>query len=331
MSTASSNWVESNSKNSSNTSQPKSWMQVPGDWRRQYDERVYPIVWDDELGYGRLWPRPTAEEIGASYQLEAYYTHAWQQPGDPTQQSESGIHRWLVAWAWRFDRSIYISADWLRQYQLEGNLDILDIGAGNGRLIDQLRGAGHTVTGIEPDPDARKIATEKQLDIYPGTAENYPAEIQDKRYDVIFMIHVLEHCVDPDKAVQNAVNLLKPNGVLVIETPNNGALGAKMAGRCWRWLDVPRHLNFFTQAGLENLISRSGVVLENREFRGYSRQFKQEWVSNEQMIWQLFSDRLGGAISPYPSARRAFMLLIRSFWRRPELKYDSVRVIARRK
>ncbi len=330
MSTASSNWVDSKAGKPSRSNQTKSWMQVPGDWRRRFDDRVYPIVWDDELGYGRLWPRPTAAEIEASYQLEAYYTHSWHQPGGPNQVNELGLHRWLVAWAWRFDRSVYVDADWLARYQPSKQLNILDIGAGNGRLMDQMSSAGHTVMGVEPDPDARAIATKNDLAIFAGTAENYPAEIQTKRFDVIFMIHVLEHCVDPHSAVQNAVSLLNPNGVLVIETPNNEALGAKMSGSCWRWLDVPRHLNFFTRAGLENLIASSGVTVENQEFRGYSRQFKREWVSNEQMIWKLFSDRTGENSSPYPSVRRAVQLLMRSFWRRPELKYDSVRIIARK-
>ncbi len=328
MSTASPNWVESNMDKPSRSGNKRSWMQVPGDWRRKFDTRVYPIIWDDELGYGRLLPRPTAAEIEASYQLEAYYTHAWHQPGD---LRETGLFRWLVAWAWRFDKSVYISADWLAQYKPEKSLNILDIGAGNGRLMTHMRSAGHTVTGIEPDPDARTIAQSSDLKIYAGTAESYPAELQQERFDVIFMIHVLEHCVDPDAAVQNAAGLLNPGGILVIETPNNEALGAKMAGRCWRWLDVPRHLNFFTRSGLEMLIGRADVKVENCEFRGYSRQFKREWVGNEQIIWKLFSDRMGTKISPYPSGWRSLRLLLRSFWRRPEMKYDSVRVISRKK
>ena len=64
------------------------------------------------------------------------------------------------------------------------------------------------VRGVEPDPRAVRVARERGLDVMEGTAEQLPAEVQDRRYDLIVFSHVLEHTLDPVLALANARELL---------------------------------------------------------------------------------------------------------------------------
>ncbi|HWO05789.1 MAG TPA: hypothetical protein VNQ54_13395, partial [Methylomirabilota bacterium] len=46
--------------------------------------------------------------------------------------------------------------------------------------------------------------------------------------------------------------------LLVIEVPNAGGLGARIFGRAWSGLELPRHLSHFTPATLERAAVQAG-------------------------------------------------------------------------
>ena len=96
--------------------------------------------------------------------------------------------------------------------------------------------------------------------------------------------HVLEHCRDPIAALANARALLSDRGVLMVETPNSAALGCKVRGAGWYWLDVPRHLNFFTEDSLRTLCAHVGLLPQRAEYSGFSRQFSVGWIEAETRI-----------------------------------------------
>src|SRR5207245_1074357 len=104
----------------------------------------------------------------------------------------------------------------------------------------------HEVLGIEPDRKALETALARGVSVLSGSAEALPPSVPSGRFDVVVFSHSLEHCREPLKAVRNAARLLAVDGTLVLETPNNASRGLKQAGTAWLWLDVPRHLNFFT-------------------------------------------------------------------------------------
>lgn len=112
------------------------------------------------------------------------------------------------------------------------SLEVLDIGCGGmgltRRIADlararmpgaaefHLHGWDVSATGVE---EAGRAGLDAQVrDI---TA---PLPAGDSgRYDVVLFLEVLEHLVDTDAAVQNLHRLLKPDGLLVLSTPNLAA------------------------------------------------------------------------------------------------------------
>jgi 2-polyprenyl-3-methyl-5-hydroxy-6-metoxy-1,4-benzoquinol methylase len=70
--------------------------------------------------------------------------------------------------------------------------------------------------------------------------------------------HVLEHVPDPVAVARRMLEWLTPDGLLIVETPNAGGLGAGLFGGAWAGLELPRHLSHFTPATLAAVIEKAG-------------------------------------------------------------------------
>jgi SAM-dependent methyltransferase len=231
----------------------------------------------------------------------------------------------LTRLAWWADRGADVDERWVHA-NLRPGQRACDIGCGDGRVLAALRRCGVAVVGVETDPVARGVAHARGLDVEAGTAEDLPDRVRADRFDVVLMVHVLEHCLDPLRGLENAVAILKPGGgKLVIEVPNNEALGLRLAGAAWPWLDVPLHLNFFTPGSLGRACVRAGLRVERYEYTGYTRQFGPWWLGLEHQIRGTFQGH-----ATLPERRSAWRLLVATALRRPRWKYDSVRVICSR-
>jgi SAM-dependent methyltransferase len=271
--------------------------------------------------------------IASFYEIDDYYTHTINSEASETSSSISFLERLRIHLAWRLDRGEEMTIDWFSKHFGSTSYSICEIGCGNGRLLEQLRVGGHTVCGVEPDPQARSLAIETLgLQVFPGTAESLPSEIQSRRYDLVIMSHVLEHTVDPVLALRNAMELLTPSGKLVVETPNNSAISLRWSGITWFPLRVPEHLNFFTKPSLHGICKKVGLKVLSTEFSGYCRQFMGGYIRGEQEIWEFFRSH-GCSDKDLPSKNsnlKAWLLLLRTVFAEDEQKHDCVRVIAER-
>jgi len=106
---------------------------------------------------------------------------------------------------------------------------ILDVGAGDGSLLDALNAVGRTAVGLERHAMRDDIRE---------------AEIRDveEHWAGIVFWHSLEHLRDAGVAVDCAAGLLEPGGALVVAMPNPASLQARLFGDRWFALDLPRHL-----------------------------------------------------------------------------------------
>lgn len=306
------------------------WLTVPGDWRRPTVEERYQLNWCAGCDFGFLAPRPTLDELPAFYDLESYYTHARPQAVEGNRALSDRVRQHL---AWRSDRGVEaeIEARSLQRYGIAPGARVLDVGCGNGGLLSRLDRAGYRVTGVEPDAAARAVVTQLGLEVHAGTAERLPDTLADERFDAITLTHVLEHCLDPRTAVISARALLSERGVLVIETPNNAAQGLRQLGAAWRWLDVPRHVNFFTAESLARVCRAAGLTIERIEYTGYARQFGSEWLADEQTAWDCLHRRADAncSLPPRNNGARSWRLLAATWLAAPARKYDSVRIVSR--
>lgn len=126
---------------------------------------------------------------------------------------------------------------------------ILDVGCGDGNLIDALQARGRRALGLERESDRADVLP---LDI---------SEVEGEYAAVVFW-HSLEHVPDPRAAVAHAHRLLMPGGVLVIAVPNVASLQARAFGDNWFALDLPRHLVHLSDRALTSGLEAAGFEIE---------------------------------------------------------------------
>lgn len=106
---------------------------------------------------------------------------------------------------------------------------ILDVGAGDGALLDALRERGRQSVGID------------RRSLHPAIREQDLDRVEDGWAAVVFW-HSLEHLPRSGAALAHAVSILQPGGVLAIALPNPASIQAGVFGDRWFALDYPRHL-----------------------------------------------------------------------------------------
>lgn len=304
------------------------WIVMPIDSRKESPCRHGGALRCAECGFGAITPRPPADEIGGFYEFDVYYTHGRSHMtavGPPSFLDKLRLHL-----SWRLDFGTPLSAQ--RIHDLLGGRpsDICDIGCGDGNLASQLAGLGHRVVGVEVDPRAIQEALRRGVKVHEGLAEDLPAAVTSRRFDLVIMSHVLEHCLDPIKAFGNAGHLPRSSGFLLCEVPNNASACSDHAGPAWECLDIPRHLNFFVPKNLVSLCRRQGFEVKELYYHGFCRHFSDEWIDTEARILRAIV-RSGAATTPPPrkvSRGRAWKLLCASALASKERKYDAVGVVA---
>jgi SAM-dependent methyltransferase len=147
--------------------------------------------------------------------------------------------------------------------QLAGRLDeiappgpVLDVGAGDGVLIDALRRRGRDAQGLERHSNRPDVRAEPLADVGGDWA-------------ALVFWHSLEHLPEPGAAIRHAARLLAPGGVVVVAVPNSDSLQARAFGDRWLHLDPPRHLVHLSARALASGLERNGFRIERRsQLRG---------------------------------------------------------------
>ena len=102
------------------------------------------------------------------------------------------------------------------------NINILDFGCGTGWLSNLLSKYGN-VTGIDLSEKAIELASQKYKDVHFVSFDASSKEfekIKETKFDFIVSSEVIEHVQDQREYFANMMSLLKPDGFLILTTPN---------------------------------------------------------------------------------------------------------------
>lgn len=287
------------------------------------------MAWCSRCELGFVHPLPTDDRLASFYGTTYFDTYGSR--SYTSELSRVAALQWkiLTHLAWRLDPQPD-SFDYILE-AIPKQASVLDIGCGNGTLLRALRDAGHSVAGVEPDAAARANARKEGLEVFAGSAESMPDALQGRKFDVVLMTHVLEHCRDPRRAIAEARKLVEPGGQLLIEVPNARSLAARHAGPAWFHGDAGRHLFYFTPNSVSSLLEQHGCCVYRTVYREYTVQFTAERLAAEQQVWdELHRDgaRVAGSCPPRPSVAGRWGLFLKTLLASKDQKYGIVSIVA---
>ena len=149
---------------------------------------------------------------------------------------------------------------------------LLDLGCGDGNHIEYLSKYTKRYYGSDYNLLRLVRAGSRQVDIpvsfFLADITDYP--VQDGFFDVVFFNHVLEHIPDDLAALHSVYRILKPGGLLILGTPNEGASCWQLAYRLQagkkRSTD---NVHFYTAAELAQKVAKVGFLIGEVEWLGW--------------------------------------------------------------
>ena len=132
---------------------------------------------------------------------------------------------------------------------------VLDIGTAGGAFLDAATRFGYDATGLEPSRYLVEQGTRRGLKVLQGTIDSHPFERGS--FDMVCLWDVIEHLTDPKASLARIRELLKPDGVLLINYPDIGTWQAKLAGRRFWWI-LSVHLHHFSRKSMAAICVRAG-------------------------------------------------------------------------
>ena len=142
--------------------------------------------------------------------------------------------------------------------------EVMDFGCATGVLLDELQRSGCGVKGIELSRWSTNYAKERfGLEIFNDDLFNL--NFSEASFDIITSSHVIEHVTDPVMVLKRLGKWLKPNGLMVIATPDVDSIGARLFGWRWQYYLPDEHLCLFNEESVKQAVSSAGLEVVNIE------------------------------------------------------------------
>ena len=109
---------------------------------------------------------------------------------------------------WDYDEAIKI----VQKYKPKS---LMDIGCGYGYFLEKIKSAVDYTVGSEFNPSAIKVCNDKGIKLYTTNLK----EVHEK-FDMISAFQVFEHVKDNQVFIEDCLDLLNPEGLLLLVTPN---------------------------------------------------------------------------------------------------------------
>ena len=148
---------------------------------------------------------------------------------------------------------------------LEKDARVLEVGCGAGvsalRIREMLSGQEFHVS----DFDARYVAKLKEINFPLPVQQESVLQLnrQDHAYDCIFLLEVLEHIQDYERALSELFRVSRK--YVVISVPNEPLwriLNIVRGQYLKRWGNTPGHINHWSPAAIKRLVLHYGIILK---------------------------------------------------------------------
>lgn len=148
------------------------------------------------------------------------------------------------------------------------NNRILDVGCGEGWILELAIKRGWRAYGTEFSSRAIEICEKKGIKMYAGILRS--ENIEEKDFDIIVSSETIEHINNPREEVSNIYQLLRKGGLFYITTPNFNSYVRRITKAKYDIIQYPEHLSYYTKKTLNRLLKQSGFRKVKLETTGIS-------------------------------------------------------------
>lgn len=189
-------------------------------------------------GLESLFPRPNQTELYDEnyYKGKSEYTYI------DERQTEK-YHRYV--WEARIKN--------IKKFVSTGKF--LDIGSSFGGFLSVAKANGFEVQGVEVSKYASDYANLAGIPTYAGSL--LEAKFPDSNFDVICLIEVIEHLEAPHLIFPELRRILKPGGLLLLQTANFEGWQAKTEGSKYHYY-MPGHVFYYSDSILKKILTPLG-------------------------------------------------------------------------
>ena len=145
-----------------------------------------------------------------------------------------------------------------RSLGIRPNDKILDVGAGAGTHVLEMRDAGiNGALGLDPYILNDQF-WEGELLVKKSTLENF-----DGSFDLITFNHSLEHMAEQNQTLARAKQLLKSGGKILVRIPTVSSEAFEKYQEHWFQLDAPRHYYLHSHQSIKLIAEEAGLLISS--------------------------------------------------------------------
>ena len=175
---------------------------------------------------------------------------------------------------------------------VDSNQKVLDLGCGTGSFIKILSKKNKLVEGVEISKKVAQIGQKKGLKIKVADLhQTFP--YQSNTFDTITAGEIIEHIYDTDFFLKEIKRILKPNGFLIISTPNIATFGRRLMLLFGinplietSLENGSGHIRYFTKKSLQQLLEKHNFQIT--KFTSDSINFSNNGIFQSQLLAKFF-------------------------------------------
>lgn len=219
-------------------------------WERSFESRAGTIFMCNQCGIGRT------AKIDRNLILNQF--------SDRNEDVRSGIENYVA------DRSAREASASNLLTKVERLIDpgnLLEFGCHVGFLLSQAKKRGWCIEGVDPNPYAIEWG-QQHLGLAPlttETLEEYPLDGNLQKFDAVVLANLLGHLDDPRAAVLKINKMIKPGGILVIQTPrfDNPLMSfPNFIRKNWRYF-ISTYFWYFNLRGIRLMLDNCGFEVQD--------------------------------------------------------------------
>ncbi|MCP4328289.1 MAG: class I SAM-dependent methyltransferase [Alphaproteobacteria bacterium] len=133
---------------------------------------------------------------------------------------------------------------------------VLEVGCGSGGILKFFQDRGFEVEGCDLDTRYIKYGRTRGISI---ACQDIDGMATSNEFDLIILSHVLEHLINPRRALEKLKSMLSKEGMIYIEVPSIHIVRSNYQSNLLAYFQNAHFLHF-SEGTLENLVGSAGLV-----------------------------------------------------------------------